>query len=78
MFRRIRSIDRSGVSSEYTWPQDVPPFEKRNLVYGWNYSGKTTLSRVFRSFEIRQPYRDFNSAGSASSWTTVPTQRATI
>lgn len=29
-----------------------PPFRKYNLVYGFNGTGKTTLSRVFRSLEI--------------------------
>lgn len=29
-------------------------FKKLNIIYGRNYSGKTTLSRVFRSFEIGQ------------------------
>ena len=27
-------------------------FKKINLIFGWNGTGKTTLSRVFRSFEL--------------------------
>lgn len=30
----------------------VGKFKKLNIIYGRNYSGKTTLSRVFRSFEV--------------------------
>ena len=29
----------------------LPPFAKCNLIYGWNYSGKTTLSRLFQILE---------------------------
>jgi wobble nucleotide-excising tRNase len=32
----------------------VGKFKKLNIIYGRNYSGKTTLSRVFRSFEVGQ------------------------
>ena len=29
----------------------LPTFAKCNLIYGWNYSGKTTLSRLFQILE---------------------------
>jgi wobble nucleotide-excising tRNase len=29
----------------------LPDFGKLNLIYGWNYSGKTTLSRIFQAIE---------------------------
>src|SRR5262245_26455134 len=29
----------------------IPAFAKCNLIYGWNYSGKTTLSRLFQILE---------------------------
>ena len=32
----------------------VGRFKKLNILYGRNYSGKTTLSRIFRSFEVGQ------------------------
>lgn len=32
----------------------VGRFKKLNILYGRNYSGKTTLSRIFRSFEVTQ------------------------
>ncbi|NTV47145.1 MAG: AAA family ATPase, partial [Chlorobiales bacterium] len=37
-------------------------FKQFNLIYGWNYSGKTTLSRAFRCFEHNLPHVDFNGA----------------
>lgn len=40
----------------------MPDFKQFNLFYGWNYSGKTTLSRVFRCFEQKKPHPDFLSA----------------
>src|SRR5690606_9067081 len=27
--------------------------KKRNLIYGWNYSGKTTISRLFQSLQFQ-------------------------
>ena len=29
----------------------MPDFKKNNLIYGWNRSGKTTISRIFSSCE---------------------------
>jgi wobble nucleotide-excising tRNase len=41
----------------------VGKFKKLNIIYGRNYSGKTTLSRIFRSFEVGQtPARFENPA----------------
>jgi wobble nucleotide-excising tRNase len=34
--------------------KNVKPFQRLNILYGRNYSGKTTLSRVFRSLETRK------------------------
>ncbi len=34
-------------------------FSKNNLIFGWNYSGKTTLSRIFRSLETGQHHPNF-------------------
>ena len=35
---------------------DLPEFKKYNLIYGWNGSGKTSFSRVLRSFELAENY----------------------
>lgn len=62
MIRTIQHIRRFGVFSHFRWPADVPEFKKYNLIYGWNYSGKTTLSRVFRCFELKETHPDFGDA----------------
>lgn len=36
----------------------TPDFGKYNLIYGWNGSGKTSLSRILRSFELGKNYFD--------------------
>jgi len=35
---------------------DLPEFKKYNLIYGWNGSGKTSFSRILRSFELGENY----------------------
>lgn len=37
---------------------DLPEFSKYNLFYGWNGSGKTSFSRILRSFELGQGFFD--------------------
>ena len=52
MIKRLRHVKGFGVFTDFAPDAEtLPDFEKRNLIYGWNYSGKTTFSRVFRSFE---------------------------
>ena len=34
--------------------KNVKPFQKLNILYGRNYSGKTTLSRIFRALETQR------------------------
>lgn len=53
-------IDRFGSFDGFQWKaavrdsgNNVQSFKKLNILYGRNYSGKTTLSRVFRSLETR-------------------------
>jgi len=64
MFKKVIKIKDYGVFKDFTWPSDsiLDEFEKRNLIYGWNYSGKTTLSRIFRAFEQQKNHPDFSSS----------------
>lgn len=62
MIRRIELIKRFGVFGNFQWPAGLPEFRQFNLLYGWNYSGKTTLSRAFRCFEQKAPHADFADA----------------
>ncbi|HFT8009819.1 TPA: AAA family ATPase, partial [Burkholderia cenocepacia] len=51
MFRRIESIASAAVWSGYDGrTSTAPDFERYNLIYGWNASGKTTLSRIIGLF----------------------------
>jgi wobble nucleotide-excising tRNase len=62
MIRTIQSLKAFGVFSDFQWPTGLPEFKQFNLIYGWNYSGKTTLSRAVRCFEQKQPHVDFAGA----------------
>jgi len=55
---KIDSIKKMGVFQDFQWSSSlrdggnsVAEFKKINILYGRNYSGKTTLSRIFRGLE---------------------------
>ncbi|HUU90038.1 MAG TPA: AAA family ATPase [Phycisphaerae bacterium] len=52
---RIARLRDYGVFRNFTWPSDLPEFGRYNLVYGWNGTGKTMLSRLFRDLEAKTP-----------------------
>jgi wobble nucleotide-excising tRNase len=48
MIKKIDKIKNLGlVFSNYTWNTTLTAFKQFNLIYGWNGSGKTTVSRLF-------------------------------
>lgn len=47
MISKINCLTNFGNYRQFQWG-NIAPFSKRNLIYGWNYSGKTTLSRLFQ------------------------------
>jgi wobble nucleotide-excising tRNase len=51
MLRTIKKIKGLGVYGDYSPPTETADFGIKNLIYGWNYSGKTTLSRLFAHLE---------------------------
>ena len=58
MFKKIKKIKGMAVYSDFDWDASVresngriSEFKGVNIIYGRNYSGKTTLSRIFRSLE---------------------------
>ena len=51
---RISRLRNCGIFRNFAWPSDLPDFGRFNLVYGWNWTGKTTLSRVLRCLEQRK------------------------
>ena len=58
---KIKKIDIQNFGSfrNFVWNSSVvlngnsKEFQKLNIIYGRNYSGKTTLSRIFRCFETK-------------------------
>ena len=51
MLKGIKKIKGLGVYGDYSPPPETAEFGIKNLIYGWNYSGKTTLSRLFAHLE---------------------------
>lgn len=62
MIKRIKSIKNLGVFSNYRMDGNTRDFNEKNIIYGWNYSGKTTLSRLFsflnKDYEIPIEHSD--------------------
>lgn len=59
MIKKIKKVEGFGIFNNFNWEANTPEFEKYNLFYGWNYSGKTTLSRIFRCFEQHSIHKDY-------------------
>ena len=57
MITKFKSIKGMAVFKDFDWDASVceqgqpVPFKQVNIMYGRNYSGKTTLSRIVRAFE---------------------------
>ncbi len=62
MIRKVQQIKAFGVFSDFRWPSGLSDFNRYNLLYGWNYSGKTTLSRALRCLEHGKRHPDFEQA----------------
>jgi len=44
MIKRVSKINQFGIFRHFAWDSDtVDDFGRYNLLYGWKYSGKTTL-----------------------------------
>lgn len=61
MITKINKLKRFGIYQNYTWGA-IDDFKKKNLVYGWNYSGKTTLSKLFQVLEFKDKNRCFTGS----------------
>jgi len=58
MIKKIKSIKNLAVFNNFNWDSEVVDennnaleFKRTNIIYGRNYSGKTTLSRILRAME---------------------------
>ena len=56
MITKIDSIKNFGVYKDFKWSKSIglSDFNSKNIIYGWNYSGKTTLSRIFQSLKDKK------------------------
>ena len=68
LLKKIGRIKNFGVFQDFSWDASVLDehgdpydFAKVNIIYGRNYSGKTTVSRVLRSFETESLPANFDS-----------------
>lgn len=51
MIKSIVKIKNFGIFCDYQIDASLPEFKQFNLIYGWNGSGKTTITQLFTSFE---------------------------
>jgi len=51
MITKISKLKNFGSYQNFTWGA-LDDFKNKNLIYGWNYSGKTTLSKLFQNIEL--------------------------
>lgn len=62
MFTKIE-IKKFGLFKDFRWPNSgLTEFERVNVIYGRNYSGKTTLSRIFDCVAQGELHKDYPDA----------------
>lgn len=44
--KKITKLKNLGIYDDFSWTGDLPELKQYNLVYGWNGTGKTTLSKL--------------------------------
>ena len=64
MIKKLEQINGLGIFNNFSWNTipNIEEFREKNIIYAWNYSGKTTLSRLFSSLKERQLHGDFPNA----------------
>ncbi|WP_037410130.1 AAA family ATPase [Shewanella fidelis] len=60
MFKNLKSIQNFGIFKDAK-TNAGQPFYQFNLFYGFNYSGKTTLSRIFRAIQLGEMPEGFET-----------------
>lgn len=58
MLTSIQTLKAFGIFDNYARPAGMKDFCDRNVIYGWNYSGKTTLSRLFHALSEKTLHPD--------------------
>ncbi len=57
-------IPSFGLYNNYIWDQSIgrtETFSRLNIIYGRNYSGKTTLSRIFKCIEDQSLHKNYDT-----------------
>lgn len=56
MIKRISKINEFGIFKDFRWPSDdaLPSFKSKNVIYGWNGTGKSTLATLFGLLEKKK------------------------
>ncbi len=60
------NIDRFGLYNNFSWDTEIgkqETFRRVNIIYGRNYSGKTTLARIFKCIENAILHKDYPDCG---------------
>ena len=57
---QILKIESLGLYKNFAWDNQCSKFNQYNFFYGWNYSGKTTLSRIFKCLEDKKCHPDYS------------------
>lgn len=57
--KKIEKIESLGLYQNFAWDAQCNELNKYNFFYGWNYSGKTTLSRLFKCLEDKKCHPDY-------------------
>jgi len=52
--KKICKVKDYRIFRDFSWPASLPEFKDFNLIYGWNRSGKTILSNIFRDLERKR------------------------
>jgi wobble nucleotide-excising tRNase len=64
MIIHIEQINDFGIYKNFNWSSSpgIKDFSKKNIFYGWNYSGKTTLSRIFSTLREKELQEGFEKS----------------
>ena len=64
MINKIENIKDFGIYKNFSWnsANGLKDFNHKNLFYGWNYSGKTTLSRIFSSLRDKKIHDSYDKS----------------
>lgn len=78
---KLKTVKNFGFIDNYSWPHanELEPFNQYNLIYGFNGSGKTSLSRLLAVLEkgALPADTDYSSAEFSIELTTKPVQTVT-